>query len=512
MSGKQKDQISTVVISTSDSTTEPLVVKEEPIAKRREPPNANSFSQHCNSLKLVLLFFVIFSIITGSFALHEHQQRTKAHHELETEKESLKVETNHVTLLMQQNESLNGRLRDLQQQFEGMERTESEEAIAKREEIESQFKKMKEEAGGSLNLRQKSQNRINRNGAMESYKWDQPLVECPNDLQARIYECENQNKHALVWQCNDDVCGGIGDRFKGWANLRLLALDLCVPFRTQWLGLDQVWDNRRENQKFTLADDDGFFNDVSKTEFYNNMTFQRKITSELSDHNLRIKSNIGIGQIDNRLSKLEWATLSDDDIAEVEGCFFNEFFQLSQPFQNTLNQDLQQLLEAKQGYEHIIAIHFRMGDAMSNMREWGTPTFHGDKRHTVGQADEMIKCAQELETTIFQSSSNALFLFFSDSEDAKNRVKGAYENVYVTSVSPHHVERRKMTDAEERTQRFRAAQLSSWTEIILMSYAEALVTSGGGFPHVAIAIAGIPKERVLLCKMSCAGSPLCAKS
>ena len=81
----------------------------------------------------------------------------------------------------------------------------------------------------------------------------------------------------------------------------------------------------------------------------------------MSGHNLRIKSNIGIGQIDSRLSKLDWATLSDDDVAEVEGCLFNDFFQLSHPFQYTLIQELQQLLEAKQGYEHIIAIHFRMG-------------------------------------------------------------------------------------------------------------------------------------------------------
>merc|ERR1719373_1293652 len=55
---------------------------------------------------------------------------------------------------------------DLQQQVEGMKRNfhtakkGEEEAIAKRAEIESQFKKMKAEAEGSLNARQKSQNRI----------------------------------------------------------------------------------------------------------------------------------------------------------------------------------------------------------------------------------------------------------------------------------------------------------------------------------------------------------------
>lgn len=87
-------------------------------------------------------------------------------HDLETENDKLKEETSHVTLLMQQKEALNGRIMDLQQQVEGMKRNfhsakkGEEEAIAKRAEIESQFKKMKAEAEGSLNARQKSQNRI----------------------------------------------------------------------------------------------------------------------------------------------------------------------------------------------------------------------------------------------------------------------------------------------------------------------------------------------------------------
>jgi len=87
-------------------------------------------------------------------------------HDLETENDKLKEETSHVTLLMQQKEALNGRIMDLQQQVEGMKRNfhsakkGEEEAIAKRAEIQSQFKKMKAEAEGSLNARQKSQNRI----------------------------------------------------------------------------------------------------------------------------------------------------------------------------------------------------------------------------------------------------------------------------------------------------------------------------------------------------------------
>jgi len=99
--------------------------------------------------------------------MEEHMsEMEKKVHELQMENESLKEETSHVTLLMQQKEALNGRIKDLQQQVEGMKRNfhtakkGEEEAIAKRAEIESQFKKMKAEAEGSLNARQKSQNRI----------------------------------------------------------------------------------------------------------------------------------------------------------------------------------------------------------------------------------------------------------------------------------------------------------------------------------------------------------------
>jgi len=504
-------------------------------------------SYHQNVYKCLALFFFIFSIITGSFAFHERRQRMKSTDSEVDEELNVAICINKITeagYQIQQPtttptmdpsnnrtpipsisptldpthyptlESSNPSVEPTKCPTCNPSKTPSNSPTIYPSKIPTLYPTTLPTGGPSKTpskpptLSKKSEpslansTPLNTASIQSSSNFSIRNPTCPDELQSRITQCDNESKHALIYQCKDDGCGGIGDRYKGWANLRLLALDLCVPFQTNWDGIDQIWENKRPIQKYKEGDNSGLYNGVSHMEFYTNISFQKDILSQLSDKNLRVKSNIGITMIDHRLSKLDWVDLSDDQVTLVEGCVFHDHFKYSQPFQQRLDKELQLLHEAKKGYEHLIGIHFRMGDSMSDMREWGRRKLQPDKRAAIEQADEMIKCAYDLEMQLFESSSNALFLFVSDSEAAKDRVKKTYDNVYVTSVQPHHVERRNMISEES----YRAAQLSSWTEIVIMSYTDAMVISSGGFAHVAISIGGIPKERVHKCKLACTGT------
>ena len=180
-----------------------------------------------------------------------------------------------------------------------------------------------------------------------------------------------------------------------------------------------------------------------------------------------------------------------EDWYAMTGCSFWYLFSFGKHLQHTLSQELQRfhMWRIEHGRERnpIVGVHIRSGDTAM----LGVGFEHDVRVGSAGQdgAIRIMECALKWSTVI--GLQNATFFVVSDTIESRAFATSRFPGrVFPSSAVPFHTDRSHKGDLLKGT-------LSSWMDLLLLAFSDAIVLSRSGFGEAASHIGMFSQDRVL---------------
>ena len=183
--------------------------------------------------------------------------------------------------------------------------------------------------------------------------------------------------------------------------------------------------------------------------------------------------------------------MHEEDWYAMTGCSFWYLFSFGKHLQHTLSQELQRfhMWKVEHGRERnpIVGVHIRSGDTAM----LGVEFEHDVRVGSAGQdgAIRIMECA--LKWSIVIGLQNATFFVVSDTIESRAFATSRFPGrIFSSSAVPFHTDRSHKGDLLKGT-------ISSWTDLLLLAFSDAIVLSQSGFGEAGSHIGMIPQDRVL---------------
>jgi hypothetical protein len=180
-----------------------------------------------------------------------------------------------------------------------------------------------------------------------------------------------------------------------------------------------------------------------------------------------------------------------EDWHAMTGCSFWYLFSFGKHLQHTLSQELQTFhtWKVEHGRERnpIVGVHIRSGDTAMLGGGFG----HDVRVGSAGQdgAIRIMECA--LKWSIVIGLQNATFFVVSDTIESRAFATSRFPGrIFSSSAVPFHTDRSHKGDLLKGT-------ISSWTDLLLLAFSDAIVLSQSGFSEAGSQIGMFSQDRVL---------------